>query len=63
LHLLLAEGLRIPGFHIEENIPRFMPYTMITIVPTHNLLVPAYLALPLAWKLLGKQFVVTAVKE
>jgi hypothetical protein len=30
--------------------------------PTHDLLIRAYLALPAAWPLLGKQFLVTAVK-
>jgi SAM-dependent methyltransferase len=62
-HLSLAEGLRIAGFRIAENIPRFMPYTMTSNVPTHDLLVRAYLAFPLAWKILGKQFLITAVKQ
>lgn len=61
-HLSLAEGLRIAGFRIEENIPRFLPYTMNNNAPTHDLLVRAYLALPLAWRVLGKQFLVTAVR-
>ena len=60
--LSLAEGLRLAGFRIEENIPRFLPFSMDNNTPTHDLLVRAYLALPLAWKLLGKQFLVTAVK-
>jgi SAM-dependent methyltransferase len=61
-HLSLAEGLCIAGFRIEENIPRFLPYTMNNNAPTNDLLVRAYLALPLAWKVLGKQFLVTAAK-
>ncbi|MBB3542454.1 class I SAM-dependent methyltransferase [Rhizobium sp. BK399] len=61
-HLSLAEGLRIAGFRIEENIPRFMPYTMNNNAPTNDFFVRAYLRMPLAWKLLGKQFLVTAVK-
>jgi hypothetical protein len=61
-HLSLAEGLCLAGFRIAENIPRFLPYTMKNTVPTHALLVRAYLAVPLMWKLLGKQFLVTAVK-
>lgn len=59
-HLSLAEGLRLAGFEIEENIPRFLPYTMNNSAPTHDLLVRAYLAMPLAWKVFGKQFLVTA---
>src|SRR5208282_4476822 len=47
-HLSLAEGLRIAGFRIKENIPRFLPYTMNNNAPTQDLLVRAYLALPIA---------------
>lgn len=60
--LSLGEGLSIAGFRIEESIARFMPYTMNNSTPSHDLLVRAYLALPLAWKVLGKQFLVTAIK-
>jgi hypothetical protein len=60
--LSMAEGLRIAGFTIEENIPRFLPFTMQNKVPTHDILVRAYLALPVVWKLLGKQFLITAIK-
>ena len=62
-HLSLAEGLRSKGFAIERNIPRFMPYTMSNSAPTHDFLVRAYLAIPAAWKIFGKQFLVIAVKE
>jgi SAM-dependent methyltransferase len=61
--LSLGEGLGIAGFRIEESIARFMPYTMNNNTPTHDLLIRAYLALPIAWKVLGKQFLVTAVKQ
>lgn len=50
------------GFQIEENIPRFMPFTMNNSIPTHDILIRAYLAFPLAWRFLGKQFLVTASK-
>ena len=60
--LSLTEGLRLAGFKIEENIPRFLPFTMNNNTPTHDILVRAYLALPIAWKVLGKQFLITAVK-
>lgn len=60
--LSLAEGLVIAGFQIEKSIARFMPFTMNNNAPTHDLLIRAYLALPIAWKLLGKQFLLTAVK-
>jgi SAM-dependent methyltransferase len=61
-HLSLAEGLRLSGFRIAENIPRFLPYTMANATPTHDLLVRGYLALPPAWRIFGKQFLVTAVR-
>jgi SAM-dependent methyltransferase len=61
-HVSLAEGLRLAGFTIDENIPRFMPYTMNNSIPTHDLLVRAYLAFPPAWRIFGKQFLVTASK-
>jgi SAM-dependent methyltransferase len=62
-HLSLAEGLNLAGFVVEENIPRFMPYTMNNSAPTHDFLVRAYLALPIAWRFLGKQFLVTASRR
>jgi hypothetical protein len=61
--LSLAEGLRVAGFHVTENIPRFLPFSMDNGTPTHDILVRTYLALPIAWKALGKQFLVTAVKQ
>jgi hypothetical protein len=59
----LAAGLGIAGFRVERSIPRFMPHTMNNNTPSHDLLIRAYLMLPIAWKLLGKQFLVTAVKQ
>jgi SAM-dependent methyltransferase len=60
--LSMAEGLRLAGFTIEENIARFLPFTMRNKIPTHDILVRAYLAMPVAWRILGKQFLITAVK-
>src|SRR5580704_10111185 len=61
--LSLAEGLRVAGFQVTENIPRFLPFSMDNGTPTHDILVRTYLALPIAWKALGKQFLVTAIKQ
>ncbi len=61
-HVSLAEGLNIAGFEVERVIPRFLPYTMNNSTPTNPSLVRAYLALPMAWPLFGKQFLVTARK-
>jgi SAM-dependent methyltransferase len=61
-HLSLEEGLKLAGFTVSENIPRFLPYTMNNSTPTHDILIKAYLAIPLFWRVLGKQFLVTARK-
>ncbi|MFA5950042.1 MAG: class I SAM-dependent methyltransferase [Hyphomicrobium sp.] len=61
-HLSLAEGLSLAGFDVERVIPRFLPFTMNNNTPTHPLLVKAYLSLPIAWKIMGKQFLVVARK-
>jgi SAM-dependent methyltransferase len=61
-HLSLAEGLMQAGFEIERVIPRFLPYTMNSTLPTADVFVWAYLKVPLVWRVLGKQFLVTARK-
>jgi SAM-dependent methyltransferase len=60
--LSLAEGLVVAGFQIEERVARFLPFTMAGKAPTHDLLIRAYLALPIAWRVMGKQFLLTGVK-
>jgi SAM-dependent methyltransferase len=59
----LAEGLQTHGFLIERSIPRFMPYTMARGSQPPVVFVRAYLALPLAWKIFGKQFLIIAQKR
>ncbi|WFS25146.1 class I SAM-dependent methyltransferase [Rhizobium rhododendri] len=61
-HISLAEGLKMNGYNVVENIGRFLPFTMANKQPTHDLLIKAYLAIPLAWRFFGKQFLVTAEK-
>jgi SAM-dependent methyltransferase len=51
----LAEAATMAGFHTDEIIVRFMPYTTKSRLPKHPLLVRAYLSFPPAWWLLGKQ--------
>ena len=57
----LAEGLAATGFALERVIPQFLPFKMGD-GPTPPILIRGYLALPIAWKLLGKQFLVVASK-
>lgn len=61
-HLSLAEGLVLAGFRVTRNIPRFLPFTMVGKTPTNDFLIRAYLKLPFAWNIFGKQFLVVAEK-
>jgi len=61
-HLSLGEALQMRGFRVEQTIDRFLPYTTQGALPTHPLLVKAYLKVPLAWRVLGKQFFIVARK-
>jgi SAM-dependent methyltransferase len=58
----LCEILAIKGFQVERCVDRFLPYTTQGALPTHPLLVRAYLSIPLAWRFLGKQFMIVARK-
>jgi SAM-dependent methyltransferase len=51
----LVEAAELAGFETRRVIRRFLPYTTKSALPQHPLLVRAYLALPPAWLLLGKQ--------
>jgi SAM-dependent methyltransferase len=61
-HLSLEEGLVQAGYKVETVIPKFLPYTTRSALPKHPLLIAAYLRFPLAWRFLGKQFLVIASK-
>lgn len=61
-HLSLCEALQLKGFVIERCMDRFLPFTTQGALPTHPWLVWLYLRMPLAWRLLGKQFFVVARK-
>lgn len=58
----LVEVLEKTGFAIEKNIPRFLPFTMVDGREYPDIFLQLYLRLPIAWPLLGKQFLVVAVK-
>jgi SAM-dependent methyltransferase len=61
-HLSLVEGLLLAGYEPETVVDRFLPYTMNNARPTADWMIRTYLRIPLAWKLLGKQFFVVARK-
>jgi hypothetical protein len=58
----LCEGLTLHGFQIQQNFPKFLPYTMEGKQPATPWQIKAYLKFPLAWKILGKQFLIIAEK-
>jgi len=61
-HLSLEEGLVQAGYAVDSIIPRFLPYTTRSALPQHPLLIALYLKLPLAWRIMGKQFLVVGRK-
>jgi SAM-dependent methyltransferase len=61
-HLSLEEGLVQADYEIDRIVPRFLPYTTRTRLPQHPALVALYLKVPLAWRLLGRQFLVVGRK-
>ena len=61
-HLSLGEGLLLAGYQPEVVIDRFLPYTMNNATPTSDWMIRLYLQVPLAWKVLGKQFFIVARK-
>ena len=51
----LVEAFATAGFDVELNIPRFLPYTTKSRLPSGPRLVSLYLKVPLAWKVMGAQ--------
>ena len=58
----VVEHLYAAGFEIDRVVPRFIPYSFRGRFPRAPWIVRTYLELPLAWRVFGKQFIVTAVK-
>jgi SAM-dependent methyltransferase len=51
----LVEAAELAGLRTDRVITRFLPFTTKSRLPQHPLLVRAYLAVPPAWLLMGKQ--------
>ena len=51
----LAEAFAATGFRVELNLPRFLPYTTKSRLPSGDALVRLYLRSPWAWRVLGGQ--------
>ena len=58
----LGEALKNRGFRVARQETAFLPYTMAGKKPAPLFLVKLYLALPVLWPLLGKQFLVISAK-
>jgi SAM-dependent methyltransferase len=61
--LSLAEALLNCGFEIEKQVGRFLPNTMSQGSQYPVWMLRVYLALPLAWPIFGKQFLVVGRKS
>jgi SAM-dependent methyltransferase len=59
----MVEILELQGLRVTTVVGRFLPYTMVNTRRYPLLLVSLYLMFPLAWKLMGKQFLVIAEKR
>lgn len=58
----LGAALQTAGFRLERVIPRFLPYTMSDGRRYPLFMVRLYLRMPIAWRFLGRQFLVVATK-
>lgn len=61
-HLSLCELLVLKGFEIQLCLDKFIPYTIKSALPTHHWLIWLYIKVPIAWRILGKQFFIVARK-
>jgi len=61
--LSLSEFLKNMGFEIRVCYDRFLPYTMMSGAQFPIWTLRAYLALPLAWKMFGRQFLIVAERK
>lgn len=59
----LVELLESSGFDVTDCYPRFLPYETRSWAPKIPFLVRLYLEIPLAWRLMGAQFLVRARKR
>lgn len=59
----VAEASLMAGFRIRTVIPAFLPYTTKSRFPQWDILVKLYLAIPLLWRIFGKQALVVAEKH
>lgn len=61
-HVAVEEHLYAAGFEVTAVCPRFLPYSFRGLLPPSPALTRMYLHTSLAWRLLGKQFLLIARK-
>jgi hypothetical protein len=59
-HVAVEEHLYAAGFQIEYTKPRYLPYSFRGILPPSAPLTSIYLKIPLAQRVIGKQFLIIA---
>lgn len=59
----IKEHLISAGFNDISGVAKFLPYSFKSILPANRMLTKIYLLIPLAWKLLGKQFLIIGKVE
>ena len=59
-HLSVEEHLYAAGYSIDRVVAQFLPFSFRGLLPTDPRLVRAYLRIPAAWRVLGKQYLVMA---
>jgi len=56
--MAVAEHLYAAGLEPTKILPKLLPYSFNGVLPPSVRMTQLYLRLPLAWRLLGKQFLV-----
>jgi SAM-dependent methyltransferase len=59
----VAEALELVGFDVRESMPRTLPFSFRSRLPSWPWAVGLYLRLPFIWNWFGSQFFVVATKE
>jgi ubiquinone/menaquinone biosynthesis C-methylase UbiE len=59
-HVSMREILQLSGFAIGELHPRFLPFSTKQRLPQAGWLVKLYLAMPIWWRVFGKQMFIVA---
>ena len=57
-HVAAAEHLHAAGYRVSRIVPRFLPYSFRGWLPASARLTRSYLRMPVAWPILGRQFLV-----